>query len=70
MQIQVTSSVPYPAFTSELDYEMEIAAVVGREGINIRKGIPFFFILLTVSIMLSVASAICWTPGVQSIDEL
>jgi fumarylacetoacetate (FAA) hydrolase len=31
------SSVPYPAFTSELDYEMEIAAVVGREGINIRK---------------------------------
>ena len=31
------SSVPYPAFTSELDYEMEVAAVVGREGINIRK---------------------------------
>ena len=24
------SSVPYPAFTSELDYEMEIAAVVGK----------------------------------------
>lgn len=31
------SSVPYPTFTSELDYEMEVAAVVGREGINIRK---------------------------------
>lgn len=31
------SSVPYPAFTSELDYEMEIAAVIGRDGINIRK---------------------------------
>ena len=31
------SSVPYPAFTSELDYEMEIAAVIGKDGINIRK---------------------------------
>ena len=31
------SSIPYPAFTSELDYEMEVAAVVGRDGINIRK---------------------------------
>ena len=31
------SSVPYPTFTSELDYEIEVAAVVGREGINIRK---------------------------------
>ncbi|MEM0133875.1 MAG: fumarylacetoacetate hydrolase family protein [Thermoplasmatales archaeon] len=29
------SSVPYPNFTTELDYEMEIAAVVGMEGINI-----------------------------------
>ena len=31
------SSVPYPTFTSELDYEMEIAAVIGKDGINIRK---------------------------------
>jgi fumarylacetoacetate (FAA) hydrolase len=31
------SSVPYPAFTSELDYEMEVAAVIGRDGINIRR---------------------------------
>lgn len=31
------SSIPYPTFTSELDYEMEIAAVIGREGINIRR---------------------------------
>ena len=31
------SSVPYPTFTSELDYEMEVAAVIGRDGINIRK---------------------------------
>ncbi len=31
------SSIPYPTFTSELDYEMEIAAVIGKEGINIRR---------------------------------
>ncbi len=30
------SSVPYPAFTAELDYEMEVAVVIGKEGINIR----------------------------------
>jgi len=29
------SSVPYPDFTKQLDYEMEVAAVIGREGINI-----------------------------------
>ncbi len=31
------SSVPYPVFTSELDYEMEVAVVIGKEGINIRR---------------------------------
>ncbi len=31
------SSIPYPPFTSELDYEMEVAAVIGKEGINIRR---------------------------------
>jgi fumarylacetoacetate (FAA) hydrolase len=31
------SSVPYPIFTSELDYEMEVAAVIGKEGINIKR---------------------------------
>lgn len=31
------SSVPYPPFTSELDYEMEFAAVIRKEGINIRR---------------------------------
>ncbi len=31
------SSVPYPVFTSELDYEMEVAVVIGKQGINIRR---------------------------------
>ncbi len=31
------STIPYPSFTSELDYEMEVAAVIGKEGINIRR---------------------------------
>ncbi|MGC8562354.1 MAG: fumarylacetoacetate hydrolase family protein [Thermoplasmata archaeon] len=31
------SSVPYPDFTAELDYEMEIAAVIGKDGVNVRK---------------------------------
>jgi len=28
--------IPYPSYTKELDYELEIAAVIGRPGINIR----------------------------------
>lgn len=28
--------IPYPAYTSKLDYELEIACVIGRPGINIR----------------------------------
>lgn len=29
------SSVPYPSFTSQLDYEMEVAVIIGKEGVNI-----------------------------------
>lgn len=31
------SSVPYPTFSSELDYEMEVAVVIGKEGMNVGK---------------------------------
>ncbi len=31
------SPIPYPNFTAELDYEMEVAAVIGKEGMNIRR---------------------------------
>ncbi len=28
--------IPYPAYTQELDYELEIAAVIGKAGVNIQ----------------------------------
>jgi fumarylacetoacetate (FAA) hydrolase len=31
------SPIPYPYFTKELDYEMEVAIIIGKEGINIRR---------------------------------
>lgn len=32
------ADIPYPEFTSALDYEMEVAAIIGKDGINIGKG--------------------------------
>jgi fumarylacetoacetate (FAA) hydrolase len=39
------SSIPYPTFTSELDYEMEVAIIIGKEGMNIRRenALPYIF---------------------------
>ncbi len=30
--------IPYPSYTSELDYELEVGAVIGKEGRNIPRG--------------------------------
>lgn len=42
--------VPYPSFSSELDFELEIAAIIGKEGRNITKsdawGHIFGFVLM------------------------
>lgn len=35
MLFPTNSRIPYPDFTTKLDYEMEVAAVIGREGSNI-----------------------------------
>ena len=32
------SVIPYPGFTSELDFELEVAAIIGKEGRNIPPG--------------------------------
>jgi fumarylacetoacetate (FAA) hydrolase len=37
--------VPYPDFTKELDYEMEVGIVIGKEGMNIRKENAFSHVL-------------------------
>ncbi|WP_393972015.1 fumarylacetoacetate hydrolase family protein [Oxyplasma meridianum] len=31
-------NIPYPSYTSELDYELEVGAVIGKEGRNISRG--------------------------------
>jgi len=31
-------NIPYPSYTSELDYELEVGAVIGKEGKNISRG--------------------------------
>ncbi|MCL4342057.1 MAG: fumarylacetoacetate hydrolase family protein [Candidatus Thermoplasmatota archaeon] len=33
-----SDSIPYPSYTSEMDYELEVGAVIGKEGRNISRG--------------------------------
>ncbi|MCL4333330.1 MAG: fumarylacetoacetate hydrolase family protein [Candidatus Thermoplasmatota archaeon] len=39
------SQIPHPSFSAELDYEMEVAVVIGKGGMNIRREEAFSHIL-------------------------